>query len=325
MNTSAHFLRLLIFSLIVGLGYSTTAAQKTIKTAAQVADGRAVLWESVPVENQNTFYGPGGEGMQPDLSNVTFVQEEKSGHNKKYRIKDGQGRVWVAKLGTEAQPETSAVRLLYALGYKTEINYLVPTITIPGKGTFKNVRLEARPENIDRLDEWKWRSNPFVGTNELQGLKIMQIFMNNYDLLDLQNKVLLVKDSPDRELDYIISDLGSTFGRFGKNNFPLFFRFGRRANSPAKWNKAPFVKGARKGFIRFATTGSKGRSLMKNITLAQGRWLADLLLRLNDQQLHDMFRAANYSPADVEILVNAAKRRIRELDRVTAGVGLAKN
>ena len=95
------------------------------------------MWEKVNIKNRDLFYGPGGRDMMPDVSKVTFIKEEKGGHNKKYRIKDAAGRTWVAKLGREAQPETATVRLLWALGYKTEINYLVPTITIPGKGTFQ--------------------------------------------------------------------------------------------------------------------------------------------------------------------------------------------
>ena len=132
-----------------------------------------VLWEEVDSANLDLYNGPGGAAMQPDVSRVEFIKEETQGHNKKFRIKDAKGLVWVAKLGSEAQPETAAVRLLHGLGYKTEINYLVPSLTIPGKGTYKNVRLEARPANVKRLDEWKWKDNPFVGTNELQGLKIM--------------------------------------------------------------------------------------------------------------------------------------------------------
>lgn len=46
----------------------------------------------------------------------------------------------------------------------TEINYLVPRLEIEGKGVFENVRLEARPENIKRLDEWKCSDNLFKVT-----------------------------------------------------------------------------------------------------------------------------------------------------------------
>ena len=63
---------------------------------------------------------------------------------------------------------------------------------------------------------------------------------------------------------------------------------------------------------------------MRGITVQQGRWLADRLLQLSDDQLRDAFRAANYSPADVETFANAARRRITELDRFTSGTRLAE-
>jgi hypothetical protein len=280
-------------------------------------DGRAILWQPVNIADQDLFAGPGGDMMRPDLSSITFIKRETGGHNKKYRIKDGSGRIWVAKPGTEARPETAAVRLLHGLGYETEINYLVPEITIPSVGTLRNVRLEARPDNIKRLDPWKWRSNPFVGTNQLQGLKIMQVFMTNYDLLDMQNQVLAVDTPGGSELHYIISDLGSTFGRFGSNNLPIFFRIGRSADNPRAWSKAKFIKGVKDGRIVFATTGAKSRGLFKDITVAQGRWLYNLLAQLKDEQFRDAFRAANYSPAEVDMLTAAAKRRITELERAT--------
>jgi hypothetical protein len=304
--------------LLVALNSGAAIAQN--KNAAKpMPAGRAILWQRVNVSSQDLFNGPGGERMQPNLSNITFIKEETGGHNKKYRIKDGSGRIWVAKLGTETRPETAAVRILYGLGYETEINYLIPELTIPSVGTFKNVRLEARPENIERLDPWSWKDNPFVGTNELQGLKIMQVFMTNYDLLDLQNQVLEVKGPNGTELHYIISDLGSTFGQFGSNNLPIFFRFGRKADSPSAWSKAKFITDVENSRIEFATTGAKSRDLFENVTVAQGRWLYDLLAQLRDEQWRDAFRAANYSPAEVNVLTSAAKRRVIELERATSG------
>src|SRR3712207_4208548 len=62
------------------------------------------------------FLGPGGAAMRPDLSRLTFIEEEKGGYSKKYRVRDGRGRVWVAKVGKEAQPETAASRLVWAAG-----------------------------------------------------------------------------------------------------------------------------------------------------------------------------------------------------------------
>src|ERR1044071_3958215 len=101
--------------------------------------GQPVLWQRVNIDKQDLFLGPGGREMQPDLSRITLIREEKGGHSKKFRIKDGSGRTWVAKVSDEAQSETSAVRLLSGIGYVTEINYLVSSLTIPGQGTFSNV------------------------------------------------------------------------------------------------------------------------------------------------------------------------------------------
>lgn len=305
-----------IYLIIIALLLATSGmAQK--KSKPQPPAGNAVMWEKVNIKNRNLFYGPGGRDMMPDVSKVTFIKDEKGGHNKKYRIKDAAGRTWVAKLGREAQPETVTNRLLWALGYKTEINYLVPTITIPGKGTFQNVRLEARPDNVDRLDEWKWKENPFNGTNELQGLKMMMVFFNNWDVLDLQNQVLKVDGKHGTEHHYIVSDLGSTMGRLGNNNLPIIYRLGRSTGKPNHYAKSKFVKGSKDGEVILAYKG-KNRGLFKHITVEQGRWLADLLLRLDEKQVRDAFRAANYSQGDIDIYTSAVLKRINDLDRATA-------
>lgn len=310
------------FILLSLTSFSAAAQDKKGKKKDTIPAGKGVLWEPVDTASLDLFHGPGGVAMMPDVSRVQFIEEEKSGHNKKFRIRDAAGRVWVAKLGSEAQPETAAVRLLYALGYKTEINYLVPTLTIPGKGTHENVRLEARPEGVKRLDEWKWRDNPFMDSNELQGLKIMMVFLKNWDLLDLQNKVLLVKDNGVYEHHYVISDLGATIGKLGNNNLPIFFRLGRKTGDPGAWYESGFVKGVEGGMLEFDFKG-KGRDLMDDITVPQGRWLAQKLRMLSDKQVSDAFRAANYSGEDVETLRAGFKARVEELDLAVGGKNLA--
>jgi hypothetical protein len=312
---------LALFALVLGVQAQHKKKVKSHKSERVVLQN-AVLWEPGTVSRRDLFYGPGGREMQPDISKVTFIKEEKQGHNKKYRIRDANGREWVAKLGREAQPETAAVRLLYGLGYKTEINYLVPTLTIPSKGTFRNVRLEARPGNVKRLDPWKWKDNPFVGTDQLQGLKIMMVFLTNWDLLDMQNKVLRVDNGGRIEHQFIISDLGATFGKLGNNNLPIFFRLGRKTNNPRVWNKARFIKDVEDGRIEFVFKG-KSRGLMKGITVDQGRWLYRLMSQLDEGQLRDAFRAANYTAADIDILTRASQRRIRELGNAVGESSLA--
>ena len=311
---SLQFKRLSGIALILFLCFASGAAQgdkdKTKKSTATT--GTPVLWEATDIASYDTSLGPGGADMQPDLSHITFVREETGGFSKKYRIKDGAGHTWVAKIGPEAQSETAAVRLVSAIGYKTDINYLVPRMTIPTVGDFTNVRLEARPDDVKRQGTWSWSDNPFKGTKELQGLKIMMAFLNNWDMKEANN-VILEKDGKDY---YAISDLGASFGKTGPVGLPIFWRIGRNRNEPESYADSDFVKGVKSGKIKFAYVG-KNAAEDKDITVADGRWLADLLVQLSDKQIHDAFLAANYSDADIQTLSAAVKARIRALDLAT--------
>ncbi|HEX6626010.1 MAG TPA: hypothetical protein VF064_19995 [Pyrinomonadaceae bacterium] len=310
--------RHLVLAVIVALSVSspTLAIQKKEKDKP-APRGTPVLWrEPVDIASRDLFLGPGGASMRPDLRGVTFVKEEKGGYSTKYRVKDGAGRVWVAKIGKEAQSETAAVRLLWAVGYPTEINYLVPRLTIEGKGTFENVRLEARPESVDRLDEWKWSDNPFVGTKELQGLIVLMALLNNWDIKDANNKVFHTRG----ELRYVISDLGATFGRV-KSGAPIVWRIRRNRNDPADYSEDPFVEDVKRGNVLLFYKG-KRQDLFDDIRVEEARWIGGWLARLSDRQLADAFRAANYTPGEVKLLVGAVRARINELTSLPAG-GLA--
>lgn len=316
------FFRQTVFLVALLLLAVAVPAQKDKEKVER--SGKAVLWEPVDIKSRDLYYGPGGKEMLPDLSSITYIEEEKSGHNKKYRIRDGAGREWVAKLGREARPETAAVRLLWAIGYKTEINYLVPEITIPGKGTFKNVRLEARPEHIDRLYEWEWADNPFLGTNQLKGLRIMMVFFKNWDVLDLQNKVLEVDTKKGKQYHFIISDLGATFGKLGNNNFPIIYRLGRSTGNPKDYSRSILIREVEGDDVELSYKG-KNRGVFRNIKVDDVEWLYGLLSQLSDKQIADAFRAANYSEADVNTYVRAVRSKIEEMADVRSGRNLARN
>lgn len=53
--------------------------------------------------------------------------------------------------------------------------------------------------------------------------------------------------------------------------------------------------------------------MFNDVTVEQARWIGGLLARMSNRQLRDVFRAANYSPQEVQILTAAVKRRIRAL------------
>jgi len=304
------YINSLLAVAIVMVSLVPSFAQKSKK---HVNSGTPVLFERHDIRQQDLLLGPGGSAMQPDLSNITFIKEEKGGYSRKFRIRDGAGNEWVAKTGREAQPETVAVRLLSGIGYKTEINYLVPRLNIPGHGSFTNVRLEARPGDVKRGEQWNWGHTPFEGTMSMQGLKLMMAFLNNWDMKSSNNVIL--KRGNERE--YTISDLGATFGKTGSNGWPLFWRIGRSRNNPGDYAKAKFVTGVSKNRVKVRFNG-KNRTRMRDFTVADARWLSGLLTQLSDEQIRDAFRAANYSDHDVDLLSRAVTSRISQLERAGA-------
>ena len=322
MKTTRMLRTLLLFALMLSLTSIETGLAKS-KKKKEALTGTPILWQQPDnISSRDLFLGPGGEAMRPNLRNITFIKEEKGGYSKKYRVRDGSGREWVAKIGKEAQSETSAIRLLWGVGYVTEVNYLVPRVTIPGKGTFTNVRFEARPERWDRAGEWKWKQNPFIGRPEYQGLKIMMAMINNWDLKDANNVIVKLRDGKSDALYYIISDLGATFGH--ASTTPLLWRFTRSRNNPEKYAKSEFfqkVKGNRV-VLHF---GGKNSGLMKDLTVNDAQWIAGLLSQLSDQQLRDAFRAANYSPSQVNLLARTVRERTNELLSLRPSVQIGRN
>jgi hypothetical protein len=278
------------------------------KSEKKELTGTRVLWrEPSDIESRNLLLGAGGETMKPDISKLTFIEEKKGGYSTKYRVRDAKGNEWIAKLGKEAQPDTAANRLLWALGYETEIAYLVPKVKIEGKGEFENVRFEARPANVKRAGNWMWENNPFQDTPEFRGLKILMLMINNWDMKDDNNEILAIRSDTtgEGELRYIISDLGGSFGKTG--GF-----FARSRNKPSDYVKADFIKKVNGDVIDF-NYGGKNQKLFASITIADARWLSDRLKRLSEEQIKDAFRAANYSAEEVDMLAGALKERINAL------------
>jgi hypothetical protein len=304
--------RLLLLTLAFLFAFGVPGIEAKTKKPKTLPRGVPILWKApLDISSRNLFLGPGGTRMQPDLRRITFLEEEKGGYSKKFRIRDASGQEWVAKIGKEAQSETAAVRLVWAAGYETEVNYLVPRLTIPGKGTFENVRLEARPHSEKRLVEWKWKDNPFVGSREFQGLKVMMLLLSNWDIKDSNNEIISVKGTD--KLRYIISDLGATLGKTG--SLPFFWRITRSRNNPEDYLNASFVEDVDDNFVDFKYSG-KQREIFDDITVTQARWIGSLLSRLSRTQVRDAFRAANYTPEEQRLLTTAVLERIDQLVRL---------
>src|SRR5437870_8794726 len=297
-----------VLGLVIALSGSVLLAQKSEKKAKvqeSLPNAPAVLWrEPTDIGSRDLFLGPGGEAMKPDLSHVTFVGVQATGNTKKWRVRDGSGNEWVVKFGNEAQPETAASRLVWAAGYYTDIDYFVPEVKIEGKGTAKDVRFEARPKTIKRYDtEWDWDDNPFRGKNELQGLKVLMVLLNNWDLKNSNHRILFIKD--DNELRYVVSDLGVAFGKTGN-------MITHNRNRPDDYVKTKFIKNVDGGNVLFDFHATHDK-MLGNVTVTQARWIGQILAQLSDKQISDAFRAANYTPEEIDILTKTVRARIEEL------------
>src|SRR6266851_9402305 len=176
MYSRTKYRGLSIIAIILSLAVSPLGvAQHKSKKKQQsiVPRGTPVLWqEPLDIATRDLYWGQGGKEMQPDLRRVTLIKKEPGGYSTKYRVKDASGQEWVAKVGKEAKGETAASRLMWAVGYFPDVNYLVPRVHVNGLNQdLENVRFGLRPKDVKRIDGWRWKQNPFVGTREFQGMK----------------------------------------------------------------------------------------------------------------------------------------------------------
>jgi hypothetical protein len=295
----------------------------------------ATLWhDRGNIESLNLFYGPGGKGHQPD-GKFTFLKEDKQGTSPKFEVVDQQGVRWKAKLGEEPQSETAAARLLWAAGYFADEDYYLPELRVEmmpklergrqfvsGEGVVRNVRLKRSVKGQKKSGNWSWFKNPFVGTKELNGLRIMMALINNWDLKEINNAIYDEKGEGAR---YAVSDLGASFGETGNS-------ITRSKSNPGDYIKSQFIQKITPEHVDFFlssrpfvlsavdvpnyVTRTHMQDIVKDIPLADAKWLGKLLGRLSDEQIRDCFRAAGFSSEEVEGYAAVVKERIKDLNQL---------
>ncbi len=288
-------------------------------------DSRPVLWEDpTDIESRDLFNGLGGSEGTPDASGkFTFVKRVTTGTSEKIHVDDDKGRKWTVKFGPEAKPETAASRIVWAAGYHVDQDYFVKRTHIEGRGGFNiwDVRFERRDDGYkeDKTGAlWSWESNPFNGTRELQGLKVLMALLNNWDLKTDNNKIVRPdkKSGGDRDTRvYYVADLGGTLGKTG-SFFTKIPGFGSAPagskGDPNGYSSQAFITGVKNGQVVFYYKGKDPKAL-EGITVENARWMGNLLGRLSDKQLTDAFRASGFGDAEVTIYVRALRDRINQL------------
>ncbi|HJZ67293.1 MAG TPA: hypothetical protein VKF81_04030 [Blastocatellia bacterium] len=283
---------------------------------------RPVLWEDpTDIESRDLFNGSGGAEGAPDPNGkFTFESRSTKGTSEKIHVEDDKGRKWTVKFGPEAKPETTATRIVWAAGYHVDQDYFVKRTHILGRGGFDvwDVRFERRNDGYKEEGFWSWESNPFNGTRELQGLKVLMALLNNWDLKIDNNKIVRPgkKSGGDREERiYYVADLGATFGSTGSFFSKLPFMGKVPAGSKGDldgYSKQIFIDGVKNGEVVFHYKGKDPKAL-QGITVENARWMGNMLGRLSDKQLIDAFRAGGFSDSEVAAYVHDVKDRINQL------------
>ena len=180
----------LIPPALVVLAFASSAAPRApVKIQNPPANAVKVLWHAPqPLTPDDWVWGPGGKARAP-LPPFRFLKEDLGGTNPKVTVRDARGVTWSVKFGQEVHSETFATRVVYAAGYFVEPVYFVPEGTIEGvqhlkrakpfitrSGKFRYARFKLHDEKaLPYADQynWTWTDNPFTGTHELNGLKIL--------------------------------------------------------------------------------------------------------------------------------------------------------
>lgn len=301
----------------------------------RLLSSRHILWrEPGDVAGLDMTNGPGGPSGAPKPP-FQFIEEHTSGSRPCVSVTDAAGRKWRIKWGNEVRSENFAIRLVWACGYFAETTYFVEEGTIVGlrdlqrarscvneHGGFQEARFELDDPDVRKLFEehsWAWNDNPFVGTRELHGLKILVMLLSNWDTKDRRDvargsntAIFEHRVAPWRqEARYLITDWGGSMGRWGTNVVTR----GRWDPQGFAAQTDQFVTGVENEMVLFGYSGQRTADMASGIRVDDARWLATYLNRITNEQLIDALRASGATGEESASFAASLRERIAQLSR----------
>ena len=300
------------------------------------ADSKALLWQQPgKITIADWIWGPGGQRRAPQ-GPFTFLEEDLKGTNPKLKVRDAKGDQWIVKFGGEDHSEVFAARLLFAMGYVAQPSYFVRSGVITGvhglkrarpfvgkQGEFAYARFKLhQSKKVTRVEglDWSWTNNPFVGTHELNGLKILMMLVSNWDAKDSRDRkgsntaVYSRPGAGGDQLFYAFDDWGATLGKWGG-----FF-------SRDKWNADGFSRQTRSfasragaETIRWGYHGKHGSDVTSGIRIEDVGWLLTNLSTVSDDELRAGLLASGATPLEVDTYARSIRDRIAQLQRLCEG------
>lgn len=302
---------------------------------APLRSGRVVIWRHPgTLSAQQLEAGPCGPGGEP-APPFHFLEEHDTGSQPCVSIRDARGREWRVKWGDEVHTEVFGTRLAWALGYFSEPSYFVASgcisdarrlrrakACIDEAGSFANARFELSERGVIKHFDahgWAWHDNPFTGTRELNGLKILMMLLSNWDNKDVRdvargsNTAIFECPSESGALEarYLIIDWGAALGAWGSN----VLQRGRWDPEAFAAQNDQFILGVENGQVMWGYQGQRTPDLVAGITVEDLRWFDTIARSVTDDHLRGALRASGASPAEVERFTAALRGR---LDRIRA-------
>lgn len=330
--------------LLVGLA-SLPAGARVVSNAERVETlKRASVRVAVDPSAMDLRNGPAEPGLYKSGEAVACRYEEKDpknplgGHSKKFPCWTPAGERLKVKYGGGENPEifgeVAAARLFWALGFHADRMSSVKIVcdncpADPWTSTaqspratraFEPVSLQRRlpGAEVSETEGEGWtfdelaEMDPALGgatRAETDALKLLAVFVNHGDNTANQQRLLCPPgdDACRRPLAYV-TDLGGTFG--GKGNHTSYKNWAKRANI---WKDAKTCVADYQGTLeRFKdpAISEEGRRL-----------LADLLGKLSEAQVRDLFSGARFDllgKLDTPIIDAAGRSRPATVDDWTA-------
>lgn len=301
-----------------------------VSCAASIPAAQAqTLWKDRrPLTTEEWSRGPWGTDAAPQPP-FRFIKENLNGTNPKVEVSDATGRRWTAKFGGEVHSDVFAARLSYALGYAASPTYFVSSgvidevgglrrakFFVSRYGAFQTARFKLKQSH---KDSWSWADNPFNGTRELGGLKVLVMLLSNWDTKDIRdgegaNNGVFDKFRPDGVRQWFaVTDWGASMGKTGG-----FFTRERWDWRGYRDQTPNFVRLRADGSLQWGFDGKHGRDITAGVGIEDVRWLLPRLLPITDEQLLAGLEESGASPEVARHFVQSIRLRVQQLQRVAA-------
>jgi hypothetical protein len=294
--------------------------------------GVPLIWRDPgKIEELDLFHGPGGKNGVPQPP-FHFIEEHSTGSSPSISIRDDRSRIWRVKWGDEVNTENFCTRIAWACGYFVETTYFLKEGKIEdvhdelkraqkcldAECNFKDARFELDDPSMKKHFEeksWAWNDNPFFGSRELNGLKILFMLFSNWDNKD-QRDVARGSNTAifqhKNELRYLIIDWGAAMGKWGTN---LVTR--------GKWDcpgfqsqNETFLKIQPDGSLVWGYLGQRTEDISAGIEREDVRWFCRYAGRISNDQILQALLASGATDEEAECFIRAIRERLDQLKQV---------